>query len=215
MIRTNRFVRGTAIAFAICAAPLSPLAAKSTPSIEQRAASLDPGQFVWRPELAPDGPVQIVVSLPLQRAFVFRGGTLIGASTVSTGQAGYDTPVGSFTILQKDKDHHSNLYDDAPMPYMQRLTWDGVALHAGHVPGYPASHGCIRLPKKFAAKLFAATDLGATVMVVDQASSPDAAYAMLNGRTFATAMGGPEEPIPESPVLTEMTRTVAALAGTE
>jgi lipoprotein-anchoring transpeptidase ErfK/SrfK len=109
----------------------------------------------------------VLVSLPLQLAFVWRGSTLVGVSSVSTGVAGYDTPTGNFTILEKDRDHHSNLYDDAPMPWMLRLTWDGVALHGGKVTGEPASHGCVRLPAAFAKKLFEITDLGASVSVID------------------------------------------------
>ena len=160
---------------------------------------LRPGQARWLPEAATaTGPVSIVVSLPLQRAWVFRGETLAGVATVSTGQPGYDTPTGTFPILQKRVDHRSNLYDNAPMPFMQRLTWDGIALHAGAIPGGPASHGCIRLPKTFAAKLYAATELGAAVMIIDDAPSPEAAYAMMSGRTFEAAMGGPEEPVDQA-----------------
>src|SRR3546814_12301464 len=81
-------------------------------------------------------------------------GVLIGISTISSGTAGHETPTGIFTILQKKVDHKSNLYDDAPMPYMQRLTWSGIAMHAGNLPGYPASHGCIRLPLDFAERLY-------------------------------------------------------------
>jgi lipoprotein-anchoring transpeptidase ErfK/SrfK len=209
MVRTPVFVRGTAIALAMCFAPAYSVAAKKAPaaptksaktakaavSIEERVDTLKPGHWVWRPELAPAGPVEIVVSIPLQKAYVYRGGTLIGATTVSTGMPGYDTPTGRFSILQKREKHFSNLYDNAPMPFMQRLTWDGVALHAGAIPGEPASHGCVRLPKTFAAKLYAATELGATVMIVDDAPSPEAAYAMVSGRTFESAMGGPEEPV--------------------
>jgi hypothetical protein len=196
MVRTPVFVRGTAIALAMCFAPFSPAAAKraATPvSIEERVDNLKPGHWVWRPELAPEGPVEIVVSIPLQKAYVYRGGTLIGAATVSTGMPGYDTPTGRFRILQKREKHFSNLYENAPMPFMQRLTWDGVALHAGAIPGEPASHGCVRLPKTFAAKLYGVTDLGATVLIVDDAPSPEAAYAMVSGQEFETAMGGPEE----------------------
>jgi lipoprotein-anchoring transpeptidase ErfK/SrfK len=228
MVRTPvGFVRVTAVALALCFAPVSSLAATKAGSptakkavgvaakkaagvaakkaaspakaaalpIEQRADRLKPGHWVWRPELAPDGLVEIVVSIPLQKAYVYRGGTLIGATTVSTGMPGYDTPTGRFRILQKRETHRSNLYDDAPMPFMQRLTWDGVALHAGAIPGEPASHGCVRLPKTFAAKLYGVTDLGATVLIVEDAPSPEAAYAMVSGRTFETAMGGPEEPV--------------------
>jgi lipoprotein-anchoring transpeptidase ErfK/SrfK len=118
----------------------------------------------------------------MQTAFVFRGGTLIGASTVSTGMPGKDTPTGVFPILQKKKMHHSNIYDSAPMPYMQRLTWDGVALHAGKIPGYPASHGCVRLPAKFAPLLFEVTRLGAEVTIADESVfSPEQALALTGG----------------------------------
>jgi hypothetical protein len=128
---------------------------------------LQPGEYAWTPALAPEGPVLVVVSLPDQHATVYRNGVRIGASTVSTGRPGHDTPVGVYTILQKRREHYSNLYDDAPMPFMQRLTWDGIALHAGHLPGYPASHGCIRLPVKFAELLFGATSMQTTVVVSD------------------------------------------------
>jgi lipoprotein-anchoring transpeptidase ErfK/SrfK len=131
------------------------------------AAKVSPGHYVWRDDGSGAGPVRILVSLPLQLAFVWRGDALIGVSSVSSGLAGYDTPTGTFPILEKDRDHHSNLYDDAPMPWMLRLTWDGVALHAGKVTGEPASHGCVRLPAAFAKKLFEIADVGATVSVVD------------------------------------------------
>jgi len=138
--------------------------------------TLKPGQFVWFDEASAepasyggtDGPISIVISIPQQLAYVYRGGMLIAVSTVSTGRAGHATPTGDFTILQKQKFHRSNLYSNAPMPWMQRLTWDGIALHAGHLPGYPASHGCIRLPNAFARQLFAMTEMGAQVSVVDE-----------------------------------------------
>lgn len=135
---------------------------------------LSPGEFRWSPALAPAGPMLVVVSLSEQRAHVYRNGVRIGVSTISSGRAGYETPTGVFTILQKRREHYSNLYDDAPMPWMQRLTWDGIALHAGRVPGYPASHGCIRLPDAFAEVLFGATSHGMTVVITDAASDPPA-----------------------------------------
>ena len=93
----------------------------------------------------------------------------IGRSSISSGKPGHDTPTGVFPILQKKKMHHSNLYDDAPMPFMQRLTWGGIALHSGRNPGYPASHGCIRLPDEFAERLYDVTERGdTTVVVADQ-----------------------------------------------
>lgn len=110
--------------------------------------------------------ILIVVSIPSQMAFVFKRGAVWDSSAVSTGKRGKDTPTGEFTILQKKKQHRSTLYDDAPMPFMQRITWDGVALHAGNVPGYPASHGCIRLPTGFAEKLYNITNFHSTVVVV-------------------------------------------------
>ncbi len=135
-------------------------------------ASLKPGQFIWAPQAAPAGPMVMVISLKAQQAYVYRNSVRIGVSTVSTGKKGKETPTGVFTILQKNKDHKSNLYNSAPMPYMQRLTWDGIALHAGNLPGKPASHGCIRLPMAFAKALYAETEMGMTVVVTDKAPSP-------------------------------------------
>ncbi len=141
-------------------------------------APLEPGDYTWHPEASPAGEVVILVSLPRQEMNVYRGGVRIGRSSVSTGKPGHDTPTGVFPILQKKRMHHSNLYDDAPMPYMQRLTWDGVALHSGRNPGYPASHGCIRLPDGFAERLYEVTDRGdSTVVVADS--------AMLGGEVFS------------------------------
>lgn len=111
------------------------------------------------------GSIALVVSIARQQLYVYRDGRLIGISSVSTGARGRETPRGQFAILQKNKWHRSNLYSNAPMPYMQRLTWDGIALHGGHLPGYPASHGCIRLPHAFAERLFTITRLGVPVAV--------------------------------------------------
>lgn len=132
--------------------------------------TLAPGEYLWMPELAPDGPLVMVISLPQQLGYVYRNGVRIGVTTVSTGRSGYETPPGVYSILQKRVEHYSNRYDSAPMPFMQRLTWDGVALHAGHVTGKPASHGCIRLPRVFAGKLYAVTTRGMIVIVADQES---------------------------------------------
>jgi hypothetical protein len=135
---------------------------------------LKPGQFAWHPERSPNGPVAIIVSVPKQRAFVYRNGILIGVSTCSTGKSGYETPTGVFTVLEKDKEHYSNEFDNAPMPHMQRLTWEGIALHAGKLPGYPASHGCVRLPAKFAENLFAATQVGTPIIIAGDTTDPAA-----------------------------------------
>jgi hypothetical protein len=157
-----------AAAFAVLAA--SPAlgqgsVASSPAELARMAATLPPGQWVWAPTVAPTGPVLIYVDLSRQIATVYRNGVRIGVATVSSGKAGYETPTGVFTILQKDATHHSNKYHDAPMPYQQRLTWDGVALHAGGLPGYPESHGCVHLPYGFSRELFAITTLGATVVI--------------------------------------------------
>ena len=144
----------------------APLDGPATASAE----ALAPGKFEWTPEASPTGPVVVVVSLAEQMAHVYRGGVRIGRSTISSGKPGYETPTGVFPILQKRKTHFSNKYDNAPMPFMQRLTWDGVALHAGRIPGYPASHGCIRLPHAFAEQLFALTEHGVNVVVADEGS---------------------------------------------
>jgi len=146
-------------------------AAARDASVALATGDLRAGEFVWMPQVAPRGPVLIVIGLQEQEAYVFRNGVRIGRSSVSTGRAGYETPTGVFSILQKRREHYSNLYDNAPMPYMQRLTWDGIALHAGNVPGYPASHGCIRLPYAFSEELFGVTTHGMTVVISDSISS--------------------------------------------
>lgn len=146
--------------------------ARESMPVDTPAASLKHGQFVWYANAVPDGPMLMVVSLNEQRAYVYRNGVLIGATTVSTGRKGHETPTGVFTILQKDKDHRSTIYDSAPMPYMQRLTWGGVALHAGGLPGFPESHGCVHLPSEFARLLFEMSTMGMTVVIAAEADEP-------------------------------------------
>jgi len=141
-------------------------------SIPEIAAQLKPGEYVWAPELSPSGTALFVVNLQTQRAVLFRNGVPIAATTVSTGKTGKETPTGVFTILQKKKEHYSNIYNNAPMPNMQRLTWDGIALHAGKLPGYPASAGCVRLPMKFSSLLFGATTMGMTVIITSIPAVP-------------------------------------------
>lgn len=131
------------------------------------STALKPGGFVWRKGAMPAGPTDVVVSLRAQMAYVYRAGELVGASTISSGKPGHETPVGVFPILEKRKIHESNRYSEAPMPYMQRLNWHGVALHGGTVAGTPASHGCVRLPMAFAQKLFDLTSIGSQVIIED------------------------------------------------
>jgi L,D-transpeptidase catalytic domain len=112
-----------------------------------------------------DEPIMAIVSLRSQRITVYDAEGWIMQAPVSSGQVGRETPAGIFSVIQKDAEHHSNLYDDAYMPHMQRLTWSGIALHGGLLPGHPASHGCVRLPYDFAAHLFDLTKLGMRVIV--------------------------------------------------
>ena len=141
------------------------LASGSGVEVEAAAATLAPNQFVWN-DTDTGEAVRIVINIGEQRAYVYRGETLVAATTVSTGRDGKETPSGTFTILQKNIDHRSNLYNSAPMPFMQRLTWDGVAIHAGINPGRPASHGCVRVPLAFAKKLYGITTVGTEVTVI-------------------------------------------------
>ena len=117
-------------------------------------------------------PLMIVVSLGQQRVEIYHGAELVTNAKISSGKPGYDTRTGVFSILEKRRYHHSNLFSGAPMPWMQRMTWTGTALHAGIVPGYPASHGCIRLPFSFAPKLFQMTNIGENVVVAQNRVVP-------------------------------------------
>ena len=155
---------------------LLPDVARANDARYEQAAALRPNQAVWHDAIRPTTePLTLTVALALQRIYVYRGTDLIGSAAVSTGRRGKGTPTGAFPILQKARWHRSNLYSNAPMPFMQRLTWDGIALHAGHNPGHPASHGCIRLPKAFAQALFGMTTLGDAVTVTDY---PDVAIEL-------------------------------------
>ena len=137
--------------------------------------------------------VVIAISLSSQQMHVFRDGAYWRSSPVSTGKRGKETPPGVFAILQKKKFHRSNLYSNAPMPFMQRLTWDGIAIHAGHLPGYPASHGCIRIPDAFARELFAITGPASTAVIVVEEALPGEADALaLAQRTDALVPINPD-----------------------
>ena len=126
---------------------------------------LRPGQYLWRDVPESAGAERVVISLTDQLAYFYRGDMLAAVATISSGAAETPTPTGIFRVLEKKPMHRSRKYDNAPMPFMQRIDQYGVALHAGHNPGHPASHGCVRLPKQFAAKLFAATGIGTPVLI--------------------------------------------------
>jgi lipoprotein-anchoring transpeptidase ErfK/SrfK len=165
------------------AVPVTPAAAKdeSSAAIVQAAqaaedatadmqatfgkSNLKNGQFVWKKGREGSRVDRVVVDITHQMAYAYNGGELIAASTISSGVAKHPSPIGIFEVLEKKPMHRSIKYDNAPMPFMQRIDNYGIAMHAGQLPGRPASHGCIRLPKEFAAKLFQATQLGTTVMM--------------------------------------------------
>ena len=159
-------------------------------AVQPLTAEFKPGDYVWHPEISPAGPVVIIVSLPEQRMYVYRNGVRIGRSTVSSGKPGKRTPTGVFTVLQKKVSHESSIYKGAQMPHMQRLTWSGIAMHAGHLPGYPASAGCVRLPVDFAEKLYAVTRNGTSVIITDDKFAPGETAEpgrLLSGKTGAAS----------------------------
>lgn len=127
--------------------------------------ALEPGKYIWRDVPASAGEERVVVSLGDQMAYLYRGDMLVAASTISSGKPGKDTPPGIFFVMDKKPMHRSRKYDNAPMPWMQRIDNFGIALHAGHNPGQPASHGCVRLPDSFAKKLFSVTEVGTPVLI--------------------------------------------------
>ena len=168
----QRWDRRTVVRVASVAAIAAAWSEVGAQRVDKAPSDLQPGEFIWKPEIAPDGAVAIIASIPEQRVHVYRGGVRFAVSTCSTGKHGHDTPTGVFTILQKDKHHHSSTYNNAPMPNMNRLTWSGIALHAGQLPGYPASHGCVRLPMAFSELLFGVTHVGTAVIIAGGASDP-------------------------------------------
>jgi lipoprotein-anchoring transpeptidase ErfK/SrfK len=125
---------------------------------------LKPGEYVWA-ATAPEGDTRIVVDLLTQMTYVYRGDKLLGASSMSSAKTGHITPYGYWSILEKRPFYRSKKYENAPMPWMQRIDEYGIAFHGGVNPGYPASHGCIRLPMKFAEKLYGVTRLGTKVVI--------------------------------------------------
>lgn len=137
------------------------------------------------------GPLLIAISIAEQKLTVYDDGVPIATSPVSTGTASHPTPMGVFAVIGKERFHRSNLYSAAPMPFMQRITWSGVALHAGVLPGYPASHGCIRLPNDFAIRLYHTTKMGARVIITQQPLSPT---EIAHARLFAPKPKPPAEP---------------------
>jgi len=126
---------------------------------------LKPGQYLWASSIPAEGETRIVIDRLTQMAYVYKADELIGVTTVSTAKQGHITPLGQWTILEKRPFYRSKKYDNAPMPWMQRIDEYGIALHGGGTPGYPESHGCIHLPMKFAQKLYGLTKVGTEVVI--------------------------------------------------
>ena len=139
---------------------------------EAGRSKLATGEYEWQPSRSPSGPVLVVVSIDDQLAYVYRNGVEIARSTVSTGREGKETPTGVFTVLERNVEHESSIYKGAQMPYMQRLTWGGIAMHAGELPGYPASAGCVRLPLEFSEKIYGVMGKGGTVVITKRGAVP-------------------------------------------
>jgi lipoprotein-anchoring transpeptidase ErfK/SrfK len=126
---------------------------------------LKPGEYLWATAIPAEGETRVVIDRLIQTAYVYRGDTLVGAASVSTAKQGHITPLGEWTILEKRPFYRSRKYDNAAMPWMQRIDEYGIALHGGGTPGYPESHGCIHLPIKFAEKLYGLTKIGSKVII--------------------------------------------------
>lgn len=175
------------------------------PARKRHLAKRSTGQF--NQQKVPAGPLHIIVSIAKQRATVFSNGVRIAEAPISTGVPGHPTPMGFFSVIAKSRYHKSNIYSGAPMPYMQRITWSGIALHQGPLPGFPASHGCIRLPEAFAVKLWALSKVGARVIVTRDETAP---FKIENARLFV-----PKKPEEKTAIVTEaLTPAMTALALT-
>ncbi|PWB63796.1 MAG: L,D-transpeptidase [Bradyrhizobiaceae bacterium] len=217
----------------IAVGSVAPAAAWHTPGLE-RWRGYDP---YWRPYAIPPRPparprkrarpaepartglaeiakgqLHIVISLNAQRLQVYSDGLRVAESPVSTGTASHPTPTGLFNVIQKNRFHRSNLYSNAPMPFMQRLTWSGIALHEGHLPGYPASHGCIRLPRAFAQELWRTTRLGVRVIVAQDEVAP---VAIAHAQLAALAPKPDEEEAPTRSTETAAPVRMAAASITD
>jgi lipoprotein-anchoring transpeptidase ErfK/SrfK len=188
------------------AAPDTARASKSKPTV-LAARDKAPGKAKESEDVAAKarGVLSVVISIDKQHLTLYSDGRPIAHSRVSTGVPGHPTPTGVFSVIQKDRWHRSNIYDNAPMYYMQRITWSGVAMHQGIVPNSPASHGCIRLPEAFARQMWGITKLGVRVIVARSDVMPT---PISNERLFTFKQRDPVEPKPEQQATpTEATNT--------
>jgi len=164
----------------------------------------------------PQGPVIISISIDQQRLRLYDANGLYAESPVSTGMRGHPTPMGVFSVIQKQKLHHSNIYSGAPMPFMQRITWSGIAIHAGVLPGYPASHGCIRMPMAFAVKMWNWTKMGARVVVTPGEITPaDFSHPLLAALKVAPQPVAADEPKSDTPVAAKTDKAAEADVKTQ
>src|SRR6266849_1321531 len=148
----------------------------------------------------PQGPLIIAISIDRQNLRIYDANGFFAETPISTGMRGHPTPMGVFSVIQKHKFHHSNIYSGAPMPYMQRITWSGVAMHAGVLPGYPASHGCIRMPMAFAVKMWGWTRMGARVVVTPGEMTPASfSHPLLVAQKAVAQPAAANEPNPDAP----------------
>ena len=159
-------------------------------------------------QVKPQGPLVIAISIDQQRLRLYDANGLFAETPISTGMKGHPTPMGVFSVIQKQKLHHSNIYSGAPMPYMQRITWSGIAIHAGVLPGYPASHGCIRMPMAFAMKMWVWTRMGARVVVTPGGILPESfSHPLLATQKIAPPPQAGIEPVSDAPPATKSDQT--------
>jgi lipoprotein-anchoring transpeptidase ErfK/SrfK len=176
-----------------------------SPTVTQRRQKprLRQGKKIAAPQKEagkPQGPLIIAISIQKQNLKIYDAKGFFAETPISTGMPGHPTPMGVFSVIQKHKLHHSNIYSGAPMPYMQRITWSGVAMHAGVLPGYPASHGCIRMPMAFAVKMWGWTRMGARVVVAPGEMSPaDFSHPLLMAQKVVPQPAVADEPNPDAP----------------
>src|SRR5580692_1441411 len=164
-----------------------------------------------RESAKPTGPLIIAISIDKQNVKIYDANGFFAEGPVSTGMKGHLTPMGVFSVIQKQKLHHSNIYSGAPMPFMQRITWSGIAIHAGVLPGYPASHGCIRMPMAFAMKMWNWTKMGARVVVAPGEITPASfSHPLLAAVKVAPQPIAADEPKSDAPIAAKTDKTADA-----
>src|ERR1700676_622994 len=162
----------------------------------------------------PQGPLIIAISIERQKLKIYDAKGFFAETPISTGMRGHPTPMGVFSVIQKHKFHHSNIYSGAPMPYMQRITWSGVAMHAGVLPGRPASHGCIRMPMAFAMKMWNWTRMGARVVITPGEINPTSfSHPLLATLKVQPQPVAAQEPKPDAPTVANVDKAAAAEAN--